>query len=110
MCTAVKMMSWPDSIAREQHTRVRVDASLVGNKGMTRPAECRVVQHAPALSCIIDSQRIELFLEFVIPKFNVEPIEEQFEKSLLSLTREQMPEGLPSGRSNSKLLNFHLVE
>ena len=72
--------------------------------------EYRVVQHALALSYIIDSQGIELFREFATPKFSVEPVEQQFQKSILSLTREQMPEGPPSGRWNSKLLNFHLVE
>ena len=84
------------------------DAALVFHQLTTRPV--RDVQDAPACGSITGSQRIELFHEIVTLKFTVEPVEEQFQESIISLTSEQMPEGLPNGRSNSKRLLFHLVK
>ena len=85
-----------------------VDAALVFNQFTTRPV--RDVQDAPACCSITGSQRIELFHEIATVKFTVEPVEEQFQEWILSLTSEQMPESLPSGRSNSKSLPFHALK
>ena len=103
-------MSWLDSLARVRHPRVHVDAALLGNQYKTRPVEYRVVQDALACSSIIGSQGIELFREFAMPKFSVEPVEEQFQQSILSLTSEQMPEGLPSGQASNKRVLFHVAK
>ena len=83
---AVQIMSWLDSLARVRHPRVLVDAALLGNQFKTRLVEYRVVQDALACSSIIGSQGIELFREFATPKFSVEPVEEQCQESLISVT------------------------
>ena len=91
--------------------RVPVDAAHLFNQFMTRPLEHRVVQDAPACFSMIGSQGIELFHEIATPKFLLEPLEEQCQESILSLTGEQMPDGLArGGRANRKSLLFHSVE
>ena len=78
---------------------------------MTRPLEPRVVQDAPACFSIIASQGIELFHEIATPKFLLEPVEEQYQESILSLTGEQMPDGIArGGRANRRSIIVHLVE
>ena len=59
---------------------------------------------------MIGSQGIELFHEIATPKFNFEPVEEQCQESIISLTGEQMSEGLSSGCANSKSILSHAVE
>ena len=76
-----------------------VDAELLFKQFTTRPVAHRVVQDAPSCFSMIGSQGIELYHEIVAPKFSFEPVEEQFQESILSLTSEQMPEGSPSARS-----------
>ena len=84
------------------------DAALVSNQLTTRLV--RDVQDAFACGSITGSQRIELCLEIAMLKFNFEPVEEQCQESIICLTSEQMPEGLPIGRSNSKRLLFHVLK
>ena len=91
--------------------RVPVDAALLLNQFMTRPLEPRVVQDAPGCFFIIGSQGIELFHEIATPKFLLELVEEQCQESILSLTGEQMPDGIArGGRANRKNMILHSVE
>ena len=74
--------------------RVHVDAALLFNQLMALPLEPRVVQDAPACFSIIGDQGIELFHEIATPTFLLEPVEEQYQESIISLTGEQMPDSL----------------
>ena len=87
-----------------------VDAELIFKQITTRPVAHRVVQDAPSCCSMIESQGIELHHEIRTPKFSFEPVEEQFQESILSLTSEQMPEGLPSGQASSKRVLFHVAK
>ena len=91
--------------------RVPVDAAHLFNQFMTRRVEHRVVQDALACFFIIECQGIELLHEIAPPKFILEPVEEQCQELILSLTGEQMPDGLAcGGRANRKSILLHSVE